>query len=90
VAARAFVKARTKTTVSVMLSALVRHQQTRQWQRGIIPHPATWLNQERWTDELPQPVQTQQLQQDRDEIQQAIKWRRLDPIERDKILRGDA
>ena len=26
-----------------------------QWKRGYVPNPATYLNQERWTDELQQP-----------------------------------
>ena len=33
----------------IMLDAIERNKQTKQWQgRRFIPHPATWLNQERW------------------------------------------
>lgn len=46
-----------------ILSALEQHKKTEQWTRDkgqFIPHPATWLNQCRWQDELestvPQPV----------------------------------
>jgi len=27
-----------------------------QWQKGFIPNPQTWLNQERWTDEKPRSI----------------------------------
>lgn len=54
-ARRAFDKALTKTTIGIMLDALERQAQTDQWRRGFIPHPATWLRQERWMDELPLP-----------------------------------
>ena len=37
----------------IMLDAIERNKQTKQWQsRRFIPHPATWLNQERWNDEV--------------------------------------
>ena len=46
-----------------ILSALEQHKKTEQWTRDkgqFIPHPATWLNQCRWQDELestvPRPV----------------------------------
>lgn len=42
-----------------MLAALERQKQSDQWTRdggAFVPHPATWLNQERWTDELPKAV----------------------------------
>lgn len=29
------------------------HSMSDQWQRGVIPHASTWLNGERWNDELP-------------------------------------
>lgn len=38
-----------------ILSALEQHKKTEQWLRDkgqFIPHPATWLNQSRWLDEL--------------------------------------
>jgi len=37
----------------MLCDAVVRQKKWDQWQRGIIPLPATWLNQERWTDEEP-------------------------------------
>jgi len=43
-----------KTTLDAMFSALEAQKQSEQWQRDngqYIPHPATWLNQERWDDE---------------------------------------
>lgn len=35
-----------------VLAALEQHKATDQWQRGVIPHAATWLNQRRWEDDL--------------------------------------
>lgn len=32
------------------MTALVAHKQTEQWRRGVVPHAATWLRQERWND----------------------------------------
>lgn len=55
VARKAFDKAITKTTLAAMLTALKWQRQTEQWLEGIIPHPTTWLNQERWHDEPPPP-----------------------------------
>lgn len=39
--------------LEVMLAALEQQKLSDQWQRKIIPHPATWLNGRRWTDEMP-------------------------------------
>lgn len=50
-ARRAFAKAIVKTTIAAMIAAIVWQKQTEQWQRGVIPHLATWLNKERWEDE---------------------------------------
>ena len=39
-----------------MIQAVEAAKKTAQWQRDggqLIPHPATWLNQRRWEDELP-------------------------------------
>jgi hypothetical protein len=39
-----------------ILPAIEQQQQSKQWQESngaYIPHPATWLNQQRWEDELP-------------------------------------
>ena len=38
-----------------MIEKLVAYKETEQWQKDkgrFIPHPATWLNQERWQDVL--------------------------------------
>jgi hypothetical protein len=44
-------------TVQLMIDALTWQTQTDQWQRGIVPHFSTWLNQARWEDEGPSSVQ---------------------------------
>lgn len=49
----AFDKAVKKVSIHAMFAALEWQRQTDQWLEGIIPHPATWLNQERWDDERP-------------------------------------
>jgi len=54
-ARKAFAKAIVKTTLDKMLFALSWQARTEQWMRGVIPHPATWLNGERWDDEPPVP-----------------------------------
>jgi len=39
-----------------MVKAVERQKQTEQWHKNggrFIPHPATWLHQQRWQDELP-------------------------------------
>ena len=49
-----FAKALTKTTFATIMTALERVKGSAQWQRDggqYIPHPATWLNQERWDDD---------------------------------------
>jgi hypothetical protein len=52
-ARRAFERALKHVTFDAMMAALERHRRLRQWtQREYIPHPATWLNQHRWADEL--------------------------------------
>lgn len=35
-----------------MLDAIAQQRVSRQWREGFIPYPATWLNGERWTDEV--------------------------------------
>ena len=40
-------------TIDTLLAAIDRQKRSQQWQKDsgqFIPHPATWLNQERWTD----------------------------------------
>lgn len=38
-----------------IMAALESQKSSRQWQQGIIPHAATWINQRRWEDELGLP-----------------------------------
>lgn len=46
--------------IDEMARALKRQKASRQWQDGVgIPHASTWLNQQRWTDKLPEPPQPQ-------------------------------
>ena len=40
---------------ATLLLAIVKAKDCDQWQRNIIPHPATWLNGRRWCDELQPP-----------------------------------
>ena len=49
-----FVKKCTDETVlQKMLSAVVDYKETEQWQNErFIPHASTWLNGERWEDEI--------------------------------------
>lgn len=51
-AEQAFLKGRIFEKIEVVLAAVEAHKKTDQWQRGIIPHPATWLNGKRWEDNL--------------------------------------
>lgn len=47
--------------LEAMLVAIVTQKRSAQWTRDggeFIPHPATWLNQRRWEDELPKAAQT--------------------------------
>jgi hypothetical protein len=38
--------------LDVILKAVEKHKQTKQWKDGIYPHASTWLNQRRWEDEM--------------------------------------
>ncbi len=42
-------------TVDWFVDVLARHGRTREWREGFIPHASTWLNGERWADEI-EPV----------------------------------
>ena len=53
-ARKKFAKALTKTSFENIMEALGEVKASAQWQKGdgqFIPHPATWLNQERWEDD---------------------------------------
>jgi len=56
VARKSFNKAIQKVTLQSMLDAIRKQSKSEQWAKGFIPHAATWLNQERWTDELQPPT----------------------------------
>lgn len=62
VARTAFQKAKAKVSVDVMISAVENQKRSRQWTDDggkYIPHPATWLNQERWDDSLEAEIEEQ-------------------------------
>ena len=45
-----------ETLFKKIMEALETQKKTRQWQdKNYIPHPSTWLNQERWEDEVDTP-----------------------------------
>lgn len=44
-----------KTPLEVLLKALEEQKKSLQWTKDggqFVPHPTTWLNQERWEDEI--------------------------------------
>ena len=46
--------------IDEMARALKRQKASRLWQEGVgIPHASTWLNQQRWTDKLPEEPRPQ-------------------------------
>jgi len=53
-ALRAFAKLKADTALQArLMAALHRHTQSEQWRKAdgqFIPHPTTWLNEERWAD----------------------------------------
>jgi len=54
-AREAFKRAIKKTSVGIMVEAVKKQRQGSQWTKDdgrFIPYPATWLNQERWEDEV--------------------------------------
>ena len=54
---KAFMKLKVDSKkLELMLNAIKQQKQSDQWQdERYIPHPTTWLNQERWNDEPPKP-----------------------------------
>ena len=56
-ARKKFAKALTKTSFENIMAALGKVKASAQWQKDdgqFVPYPATWLNQERWDDEVGQ------------------------------------
>jgi len=53
-ALKAWRSAKHRPPLADLLAALDRHKRSEQWQTArFIPHPATWLNGQRWDDQLP-------------------------------------
>jgi len=56
---KALEKALEKTTIDVIMSALVDYTKSQDWVKDNgqwIPHPTTWLNGEQWLDEIGKPT----------------------------------
>ena len=49
---RSWVRAKDRPALQEILQAIAQAKRSERWQRGIIPNPATWLNQGRWADEV--------------------------------------
>jgi uncharacterized protein YdaU (DUF1376 family) len=54
-ALKAYAKALEKTDHATLVAAVHAQRGWRTWTDGFVPHPATWLNAERWTDEPESP-----------------------------------
>jgi hypothetical protein len=53
-ALKAWRSAKHRPPLADLLAALDRHKRSEQWQAArFIPHPATWINGQRWDDQLP-------------------------------------
>lgn len=53
-ALKAWRSAKNRPPLADLLAALDRHKGNEQWQNSqFIPHPATWINGQRWDDQLP-------------------------------------
>jgi hypothetical protein len=51
---KAWRSAKHRPPLADLLAALDRHKGSEQWQAArFIPHPATWINGQRWDDQLP-------------------------------------
>lgn len=74
-AEKAFMKIRpSEELLGVMLRAIERQKLSEQWVRQcgqFIPHPTTWLNQERWRDEPPGDPPERAAEREREEIEEA-------------------
>ena len=46
-----------RVSLDFILQKIDEHKKTEQWQNPtLVPHPATWLNQRRWEDEMPEAI----------------------------------
>ena len=53
-ALKAWRSAKSRPPLADLLAALDRHKGSEQWQAArFVPHPATWINGQRWDDQLP-------------------------------------
>ena len=41
-----------KVDINILLQAIAKQKNSKQWKDNIIPHASTWLNQSRWEDEV--------------------------------------
>ena len=61
-ALKAWRSAKDRPSLADLLAALDRHKGSEQWQSArFIPHPATWINQQRWDDEMPTAAETKPI-----------------------------
>lgn len=75
--------------VGAIMAGIERAKNGRQWREGVIPHPATWLNGERWHDEVQAapPTTTEPRTRDEKNSASAARVRRkygIDDDERDE------
>lgn len=52
-ARKAWKRCKDRPANALLLPTVRLQMQSEQWRKGFIPNPATWLNQQRWNDELP-------------------------------------
>jgi len=72
----------TRELTDKILNALSQQKKQSQWQKDngqFIPHPATWLNQARWEDEITQDQQSS-------EIDKALGPARNPTVQEEKLL----
>jgi hypothetical protein len=71
-------KAKDRPPLAELLAALEAQKQSARWQGGTIPNPATWLNQERWSDDASSLTAVGQNDRKRPEeatVKPKVKWR---------------
>lgn len=59
-----------------IINAVKAHKESERWSKGIIPHPTTWLNQERWNEVLlkEKPVEKKPYYKGDPMVQKHGKW----------------
>ena len=53
----------------ILLPAVREQIRSKQWQRGYVPNPSTWLNQGRWDDEV-----MEEKSEVRIEMEETMEW----------------